>query len=348
MLHKHILFAVIAIILSSIQCLYAHNAAFPLPNDKIDEYPFNMVGKVSSGDFVGSGVAISQKVVLSAAHVFFDDEKLDWFSSPFKWNRQHSPSNTFFRMSARSYRFFSDYAEATRRFGNDDETTSWEQFNLDAICLIFFEEVANGGNAGWGTNYITENINKMIIGYPHINYSNFDSRLDMMHSTSLSGSSANYELVNYIDRLGFARNVYLTYDLSAGPGSSGGPLYGRIAYADGSIDWGVIGIHVGGTVGEDSVDLNIDEGVSDLIKDSVSDTTTTPSDDHGDSRHTATFIDLNSTTSGSIEAESDIDYFRIELIRAGTITAFTTGNTDTLGTLQNVSGNVIITNDDSG
>ena len=105
-LRKLIFYAVTALMLSSLQCLYAHDAAFPLPSDKINEYPFNMVGKVAtkevlSGDNYyswqeGSGVAISQKVVLSATHVFFDNETVDWRPSPFRWNLRHSPSNQSF------------------------------------------------------------------------------------------------------------------------------------------------------------------------------------------------------------------------------------------------------------
>ena len=106
MLHMRIFFTAIVLIVSVssiLQCLYAHDGAFPLPSDKINEYPFNMVGKVSSERGEGSGVAISQKVVLSAAHAFFDDDRdiFNWSLGPFKWNLRHSPSNQSFDMSAR-------------------------------------------------------------------------------------------------------------------------------------------------------------------------------------------------------------------------------------------------------
>ena len=348
-LRKLIFFAVTALMLSSLQCLYAHDAAFPLPSNKINEYPFNMVGKVSSGDiFSGSGTAISQKVVLAAAHSFFDEEILDWEPGPFKWNRQHSPSNRLFEMSSRSYRYFSDYAEATRRFLPDDESHSWEQFNLDVICLIFYNDVANGGYAGLGRNRITDYSDKMIVGYPQLNYGYYDSRRHTMHSTSLNGSRAKYTLVNYSDRLGNKRRAYWTEDLSTGPGNSGGPVFGRVNFSTGT-DWGVVGIAVAGFTGESSTAVGIDNDVYDLIKEAESASGgSTPRDDHGDTRGTATKVELNRSVSGNLETAGDIDYFRFSLRDEGTTTISTTGSTDTLGTLRNNSGNYIISNDDSG
>ena len=359
-LRKFIIFAVTALILSNFQFLYAHDASFPLPSDKINEYPFNMVGKVAtrrvpSGDNYyswksGSATAISQKVVLSAAHVFFDKEiSMDWRPGPFRWNLRHSPSDEDFDMNARSYRYFSDYAEAKRRFMHDAGTSSWEQFNLDVITLIFFEDVANGGHAGWDSNRITDNSDKMIVGYPNLNYSDSDPRRQTMHSTSFSGSLAEYTLVNYNDRLGSStRRAYTTYDLSAGPGNSGGPVYGLITFANGTVDWGVVGINVGGDIGKKAIAVGIDDDVYDLIKAAESTDDSTSPDDHGDTRATATAVELNRSISGDLETEGDIDYFRFAINTAGTITAFTAGDTDTLGTLQNNLGNVITTNDDGG
>ena len=54
------------------------------------------------------------------------------------------------------------------------------------------------------------------------------------------------------------------------------------------------------------------------------------SDDHGPG---ATAVELNRPVSGNIETGGDFDYFRFVINRTGTITAFTTGDTDTVGTL---------------
>ena len=274
MFHKRILIAAIALILSTIQCLYAHDASSPLPNNKIFEYPFNMVGKVFSPEgTVGSGTAVSQKVVLTAAHVFFDEVTIDWQSGQYGWNRQHAPDNRFSRIYSRSYRFFTDYAEATRIYQPEDlGLSSYEQFNLDVITLLFYEDVANGGHAGIASDSMLENVDKMIVGYPDIGYGPFDSRHDTMHSTSLNGSLAVFTFVNYNDRLNNLRTLYESDDLSSGPGNSGGPVYGLVTFSDGSVDWGVIGVTVAGETGVSSLVVGINQGVFDLIIDSEADT----------------------------------------------------------------------------
>ncbi len=262
--YNRIFFTAIALtgsILSISQCLYAqHRASTPLPGYKVNEYPFNMVGKVYTEDTGGSGTAISQKVVLSAAHVFFGDEILGWYPGSYKWYLRLSPSTT--RSSAviaRSYRYFSDYAEAARRFDPGDSTHSLEQFNRDVMCLIFYENVANGGYAGWGSNRIYNSSDKMIVGYPNLNYSDSDPRNRTMHSTSLEGSPTFFNHVHYDDRLNNTRRLYRTDDLSSGPGNSGGPVYGLITFSDGTVDWGVVGITLGGLTGEIALAAGIDD-----------------------------------------------------------------------------------------
>ncbi|MCB4751060.1 MAG: PPC domain-containing protein, partial [Sulfurovum sp.] len=73
-------------------------------------------------------------------------------------------------------------------------------------------------------------------------------------------------------------------------------------------------------------------------------------DDHGGSKNTATPIDLNSTTLGSIETFGDIDYFKIVIPRGsvGRLTVYTTGSGDTVGTLYNPSSARPVSDDNSG
>ncbi len=55
-------------------------------------------------------------------------------------------------------------------------------------------------------------------------------------------------------------------------------------------------------------------------------------DDHGDDCSTATPVSLNSTTSGSIEAAEDEDYFRVDVTSSGTLTVYTTTTDDSTHT----------------
>ena len=69
-------------------------------------------------------------------------------------------------------------------------------------------------------------------------------------------------------------------------------------------------------------------------------------DDHGDTTESATVIAPDSTTDGAINPAGDLDYFRIVVETAGTLTIRTTGDTDTVGTLLDASGDFLTENDD--
>ena len=61
----------------------------------------------------------------------------------------------------------------------------------------------------------------------------------------------------------------------------------------------------------------------------------------------ATPVDLGSSTSGSL-SERDIDYFRVEMSSAGTLTAYTTSRRDIEGAILDSSGTVLARDSDSG
>ena len=70
-------------------------------------------------------------------------------------------------------------------------------------------------------------------------------------------------------------------------------------------------------------------------------------DVHGDSPATATTVTAPSTTEGDL-ARGDIDYFRIKLKDFSYLVVRTSGDTDTLGVLQDASGRPVAKDDDSG
>ena len=72
-----------------------------------------------------------------------------------------------------------------------------------------------------------------------------------------------------------------------------------------------------------------------------------PRDDHGNTPDTATLVSIPSTTRGNLEQGGDLDYFRINVRRSGQLRAYTTGSTDTFGTLFR-DGRRIVSNDDGG
>ena len=75
--------------------------------------------------------------------------------------------------------------------------------------------------------------------------------------------------------------------------------------------------------------------------------TVTVVDDHGDTLSGATQVSVGSMTSGRL-SEGDTDYFRVSMSGSGTLSAYTTGSTDTYGSILNSSGDVLVENDDAG
>ena len=74
---------------------------------------------------------------------------------------------------------------------------------------------------------------------------------------------------------------------------------------------------------------------------------TADSDDHGDARSDATGVALPSETTGEIYPWYDEDYFRFEVSERSTLVAYTTGDSDTTGTLYGSYGHRLRTSDDS-
>ena len=71
-------------------------------------------------------------------------------------------------------------------------------------------------------------------------------------------------------------------------------------------------------------------------------------DDHGDERSSATWVALPSQTAGRIEPGTDVDYFRFEVSHTRRVTIATSGNLDTVGTLEDSDGGELAWNDDDG
>lgn len=77
-------------------------------------------------------------------------------------------------------------------------------------------------------------------------------------------------------------------------------------------------------------------------------TSTSSSDDHGDSTLTATRVAIPSSTVGILGGNDDRDVFQFTLTQAATVTIRTTGPVDTYGTLVNATGRVLAEQDDYG
>lgn len=69
---------------------------------------------------------------------------------------------------------------------------------------------------------------------------------------------------------------------------------------------------------------------------------------HSDTRSGASILGLNSSLTGQIGPNDDVDYFEVVVDRPGTLTVYTLGALDTWGQLEDSLGNVIQSNRGSG
>ena len=99
------------------------------------------------------------------------------------------------------------------------------------------------------------------------------------------------------------------------------------------------GACVDSVAGESNTGNNCSSGVRVVV---------TENDDHGDSRSQASRVGPNSDTTGRLERQGDLDYFRFELPSRAAVTVETTGDTDTQGRLEDGSGVAIASDDDEG
>ncbi len=74
----------------------------------------------------------------------------------------------------------------------------------------------------------------------------------------------------------------------------------------------------------------------------------TPTDDHGNTHERARSVKPDSSTSGILERQGDVDYFRVQVDQAGTLTVETTGDTDTVGQLRGADDQWLSEDDDGG
>ena len=75
---------------------------------------------------------------------------------------------------------------------------------------------------------------------------------------------------------------------------------------------------------------------------------TTSTDDHGNTLADATALPTGQSVVGAIEHGDDVDVFRLDVARRGTLTVYTTGRLDTVGALRGSDGTQVATDDDTG
>ena len=224
--------------------------------------PYCYNGMIETEDGFGSGVVVKERVVLTAAHVLFDDTRLS-YAKRVKWFLQkdkgdYEPAGQV----PRGWYVFDGYA-AQRTIGHSPGISSPASQSFDAAAMFFVGTNLTDnlpGRGGYGgflssasvTNeWLVSNRLKMLVGYPLAGLAEINQ--GRMHATVPADITFTkpYPQIN--------NQVYATTTIASRPGNSGGPVY---VLADDSI-YCPAGVYLGG--GSQTLVRAIDEKVVCLI-----------------------------------------------------------------------------------
>jgi len=169
---------------------------------------------------------------------------------------------------------------------------------------------------------------------PTINSDSFsmETEISSVGKGAIPSSSAAYSLGTKYAVIGTPVETTIGSVISAGASN--------VLYYDGS-SWNT------GSKASSTVALPAGSSFYIQTADTIS-SSSTVTDDHGDTTRSATSVSPNSTTSGYLGQSDDHDYFKIVLLEYGSLTIKSTGSTDTYGFLYNSSGASLEIDNSSG
>jgi hypothetical protein len=196
----------------------------------LNSYPFGFNGQLLSDQGYGSGVAVLDHVVLTAAHLVFEDETLSYVSRAHWFFQQETGIFSPLPQGARAFFVLSGYA-AQRAFdranGIAPGQSTPQSRNLDVAALWFESSVAGGGWGGYldsdtvPNQWLTGNALKMLVGYP-VDASVFGTTITpgKIYQTDPQPYSLSLATDPVSDQQVYVAPWFLSY-----PGNSGGPFY---------------------------------------------------------------------------------------------------------------------------
>jgi hypothetical protein len=208
---------------------------FPVPGNEIadvTDYPFGFNGQLQSDVGYGSGVAVQANVVLTAAHLVFNDQTLSYVSQVYWYFQREAGVSALQPQAARGWYVLSGYAaQRTNDIlgGLSPDQSSPQSRDLDVAALYFQSPVAGGGYGSYLPSdasldpWLTGNNLKMLVGYP-VDGSMFgDASITpgVMYQTE----PQPYVLSVASDPVSGQQEVYVANWFLSYPGNSGGPLY---------------------------------------------------------------------------------------------------------------------------
>jgi uncharacterized protein YjiK len=202
----------------------------PVPATNISDYPFGFNGQLQTDVGYGSGVAVAPNVVLTAAHLVFNDQTLSYVNQAYWYFQEEAGVHQPQPIAARGWYVLSGYASQRT---NDlqvysPDTSTPQSRNLDVAALYCLSPVAGGGYAGYlpsdasPNQWLTSTALKMLVGYP-VDGSQFGDATIVpgeMYQTGLQPYPLTLATDPVSDQQVYTATWFLSY-----PGNSGGPVY---------------------------------------------------------------------------------------------------------------------------
>lgn len=216
------------------------------------EMPYAYTGQLRSRHGSGSGFVVKPRVVVTAAHMLWDDgtlsaaEGVQWLFQRDRGSYEPRPQ------IPRGFYMLGSYA-AQRLADNSPGTSSPQSQNLDFAALYFGEDAGRGGACGFlasdamANEFLLSSAQKVLAGYPVDGFAALQA--GKMHATAPA---------NILFTPAFGR-TYTTTGLSSSGGNSGGPLF--VQHTSGK--YYPAAIYLGGSA--QTVVRAIDSAVVDII-----------------------------------------------------------------------------------
>jgi hypothetical protein len=208
----------------------------PVPAAEISDltdYPYGFNGQLETDVGYGSGVAVQSNVVLTAAHLIFNDQTLSYVSQAWWYPQEEAPQFVPEPQAAQGWLVLSGYASQRT---NDLQSglytadeSSPQSRNFDVAALYFASPVlAGGGYGGYLPSdatpdvWLTSTAEKMLVGYP-VDGSTFQVPgvlPGQMYEIGPQPSPLSLATDPVNDQQVYTASWFLSY-----PGNSGGPFY---------------------------------------------------------------------------------------------------------------------------
>ncbi|MGA2750844.1 MAG: leucine-rich repeat protein, partial [Verrucomicrobiota bacterium] len=205
----------------------------PVPSGEISDtnYPYGFNGQLETDVGYGSGVAVQANVVLTAAHLVFNDQTLSYVSQAWWYPQEEAPQFVPEPQAAQGWLVLSGYASQRTndlQSGLYPDQSSPQSRNFDVAALYFQSSVAGGGYGGYlpsdatSNSWLTSTAEKMLVGYP-VDASMFQGQsvqAGQMYEIGPQPYPLSLATDPVNDQQVYTASWFLSY-----PGNSGGPFY---------------------------------------------------------------------------------------------------------------------------